>query len=91
MLAIRHHQSTPADYKIIWREGDSRNLVVGCIYCVWEDTAPGYWFWALDFFQRCGRAEPYEGRVSTEAQAQMAWIRCWQSATPPIHWPGLPN
>lgn len=80
MLSIRPDEFTQPDYDVLVRGDDGRARVVGRIYHAWPKLTAGYWFWAVDFFHRKGRAEPHQGRAATEAEAKAAWRACWDSA-----------
>ena len=75
MLSIRPNELTQPDFDVILSADDGTKRVVGRIYQTWPKLTAGYWFWAVDFFHRRGRAEPYQGRAATEAEAREAWGR----------------
>lgn len=80
------------DVLIIYREDgpteSAREVKVGRIFRADGGFPPGTpWFWAIDFLQQQGHVRPWYGYAATFVAAEEAWIRCWESASPPINWP----
>lgn len=76
-------------FAVIWHEGDGRSHTAGHIYYSRSTGMTGRppWFWSIDWFQRAGRAEPYQGHAETFEEALAAHKRCWNSADVPFRWP----
>jgi hypothetical protein len=89
-LFIRPNEFTQPDYTVTFRANDGRAITVGRIFHasagVPKETP---WTWTVEFHQRKGRAEPYQGYTASFEEATVAWKRCWYSGVPPINWPEL--
>lgn len=79
---------TQPDYEIVWKEEDGREKSVGRIFYTETAMAKGVgaWFWSVEFHQRAGRKEPYQGYERSYEEAKEAWRKCWDSGNVLVKW-----
>jgi len=74
------------DYTVALHAKDGRKIEVGRIFLAGAPKDRP-WLWSLEFYQRKGRAAPYDGNAADFESAKAAWTRCWESASIPIDSP----